>query len=808
MFERVKQRLTKKVETTQYQMIQLVSIRRSYLEKKDKNRFRELVDIQDEITLSDEQVIAATSHAKETLVVAGAGSGKTAVIVGRAKYLVESQRATADKILMLAYNKDAAEELSSRTKNSGIQVTAKTFHSFGGNIINGPEIRTSVAFAEPGLVSKFLSNLLENGLNDTSKKELVKFFSEELVPQRDYKEFESLNEYSAYVRSTIPRTLMDEQVKSHGEWLIANFLYTRSVEYEYEFLYNASESLKERHKPDFSIKSGDRPTIWIEYFGIDRSNSVAPGISAEGYLSSIKWKKDLHLKNSSILIDLYYYDLKEGTLLNKLELKLKENGIKLKRKTDSDVLKQANLVGYNSRFLKVCEQFLQYVRTKRLALSDLIVLANNERDRVFINVFNIFLSAYLAELKRLKLPDYAELIHGAADKIGNGEVAFDFTHLLVDEFQDISSDRNRLITEMKEANPKLEVTCVGDDWQSIYRFNGSDISIMREASKPKMNRKRVDLTLTYRLPQVIADISRTFILKNPLQLEKNVVSKSQLNTPGKVVIHWDTEQREHKANLVKVIERIGDDALDPSKHIRVLARYVSNLPGDFPSYQKKQIESSVNFIGNHWEGPIDVSTIHAAKGLEADYVVVMDMIQDFRGFPSTIEDDPIMRLVITEEDLYQHGEERRLFYVALTRARIETHLISPLSSPSLFTCEMLKQELGIHVGIDKSKNITCPACNSGRLLISGKSGGSYCSNIPLCDFIAPKCLKCEKPMVFTNAKERYQCVKHLDAFHPPCYACKWGVLIPREYLNKRTRMKDTFYPCHTWSKTRCKGVKN
>ena len=155
MLERVKQRLTKKVESTQYQIIQLVSVRRSYLEKKDKNRFRELVDIPDEITLSDEQVIAATSHAKETLVVAGAGSGKTAVIVGRAKYLVESQRTTADKILMLAYNKDAAEELSSRTKDSGTQVTAKTFHSFGGNIINGPEIRTSVAFAEPGLVSKF-----------------------------------------------------------------------------------------------------------------------------------------------------------------------------------------------------------------------------------------------------------------------------------------------------------------------------------------------------------------------------------------------------------------------------------------------------------------------------------------------------------------------------------------------------------------------------------------------------------------------------------------------------------------------------
>ena len=110
MFDRFKQRFTRKIETAQYQAIQLVSVRRSYLERRDKGRFRELVDIPAEITLSKEQVIAATSHAKETLVVAGAGSGKTFVLVGRAKYLVGSERTTEDQILMLAYNKDAAEE--------------------------------------------------------------------------------------------------------------------------------------------------------------------------------------------------------------------------------------------------------------------------------------------------------------------------------------------------------------------------------------------------------------------------------------------------------------------------------------------------------------------------------------------------------------------------------------------------------------------------------------------------------------------------------------------------------------------------
>lgn len=620
MLERFKQRFSRKVESAQYQAIQLVSVKRSYLERRDKNRFRELVDIPAEITLSEEQVIAATSHAKETLVVAGAGSGKTFVLVGRAKYLVGSERTTEDKILMLAYNKDAAEELSRRTRASGINVTAQTFHGFGNSVIKAPGERTGVAFGDSGEISKFLARQLKHELSEESKSGLAKYFSQELVPYRDFEEFESLNEYAAYVRATIPRTLMDEQVKSHGEWLIANFLFSNSIEYSYEALYEEGKSAKDRHKPDFSIREKGKNPIWIEYFGTDRSNSVAPGISKEGYLDGIKWKKEVHARNSTVLIELYYYELKEGTLLTKLAAALKQNNVKLKPKSADEILAQANEIGYDSRFLKVCEQFLGHVRANRLSPAELTELAKaQERDKTFISVFNQFLSAYESELTRLRLPDYAELIHGASDAIINGDYEFDFTHVLVDEFQDISSDRNRLIDSMKVANPKLEVTCVGDDWQSIYRFSGSDVSIMREASKPKMIRKRVDLTATYRLPQVIADISRSFILKNPLQLEKKVFSKSDLDVPGKVVTHWDMEQKENDQNLALVIERIGEDSKYPSKSLRVLARYVNNLP------LKKYVE-------NLWEGPVDISSIHAAKGLEADYVVVMDMVQDFQGF--------------------------------------------------------------------------------------------------------------------------------------------------------------------------------
>lgn len=807
MFGRLKQRFNKRIENTQYQVIQLVSVRRAYLERRDKARFRDLVEIPSKITLSEEQVNAATSHAKETLVVAGAGSGKTLVLVGRAKYLVESNRTNENKILMLAYNKDAAKELSSKTKDSGISVTAQTLHGFGNSVIKSPGDRSGVAFGDKGEVSKFLSQYLIHGLSEESKKGLAMFFAREMVPKKDYKEFDSLSEYCAYVRATIPRTLRDEQVKSHGEWLIANFLFTQGIEYEYESLYDVGRSSKDRHKPDFVVRQRDRKPIWIEYFGIDRDESVAPGISKEGYINSIRWKKGVHRANSTDLIDLYFFDLKDGNLINQLQSELHGYGIKFKPRSTDEILRQANRIGYDSRFLKTCEQFLSHVRAKRLSKSDLLSLAmGNGRDQAFIEVFNQFLSAYEAELVKRKLPDYSELIHGAADAILKGDYKFDFSHVLVDEFQDLTNDQNRLLESMKTANPKLEMTCVGDDWQSIYRFNGSDVSIMREASKPKLIRKRVDLTATYRLPQVIANISRQFILKNPLQLEKSVVSKSNLKVPGQVIVHWDTEEKEHQDNIKKVIERIGVDAENPSISIRVLARYVNNLPGDFPQNRERHIQSAIKFVEEFWEGPVEVSTIHESKGLEADYVVVMDMVQDFRGFPSTIEDDPVMRLVMPEKDLHQHGEERRLFYVALTRALRETHLISPMSAPSLFTEEMLRDKLGEHIGLDNSKNSQCPSCKSGRILVSAKGGGSFCSNLPLCDFTSPLCLECKKPMIFTGAKERFKCEKHPNGHYKPCFVCEWGVFVPHRYINRRSGLEDIFYGCHTWPKTKCEGV--
>lgn len=783
-----------KQKRLEHQAIRQMMARQRELELRDIARFSEMVDLPGNQEFSPTQVIAATSHARETLVLAGAGSGKTSLLVGRAKYLVESGRAKEEEILMLAYNKAAAIELADRTKLSNINISTQTFHGFGNSVIKGEGERTGVAFGNTGEIAKFLETQLSTVLDAKALESLAVYFSEDLVPVRLYDEFRNLSEYRAYVQATILKTFMDEKVKSLGEWLIANFLFTHKIDYKYEALYDVSGMSSERHSPDFTVYLPDGRQIYIEYFGDDREGNTAPGVNAVTYRERTDWKKKVHASNKSDLISLHYYDLIEGKLLEILESALADLEVKSELRSYKETLEQANKLGYYSRFLKICEQFLVHVRAQQLSSSQLLARAyNDKRSLAFLNVFNVFLKNYERELIERKLPDFSELINGAADSILEGEYEFKFSHLLVDEFQDISNDRFRLIEAMRKANPDLEVMYVGDDWQSIYRFSGSDISIMRATSAPRPNRKRVDLAETYRLPQEIADLSRKFILRNPLQLSKTVTSKSGLGVVGKVVVHWDTEQSAGIENLKKVIERIGTPAGDPSLSLRVLSRYTDNLP------DKRKVASM-------WKGPSETSTIHAAKGLEADYVIVMDMVQDFRGFPSTIEDDPVMALVMPEKDLHLYGEERRLFYVALTRAKRECHLVSPLSSPSLFTVELLQSNLGEHVGLKDNKNRNCPVCHSGQIQMSTKGNGSYCSNIPLCDFSPPECPACRKSMIIHDDDTlRFICPTHSQIKLKSCPVCDWGVLVPRRSKFQGAGKESNFFSCHTWSKTRCPG---
>lgn len=785
-FKRWKNRTGSRIETVQHQLIEIVSIRKFVREKADRGKYREVFQKFQTFPLTQSQVSAAVSHFKETLVVAGAGSGKTSLLLGRAKYLVDSNRAEGSQILALAFNKEAALELEERAKGLDLAIVAQTFHGFGNSILKDEERGSGVAFGDQGTVSKFLQQEFEKLENSPATLEIAEYFSQKLVPFKEHEDFENLSEYAAFIRSSIPITLSDDRVKSHGEWMIANFMYCQGIDFQYEKLFDIKGYPRYKHKPDFTIKSkGD---IYLEYFGIDGHGETAPWIDSEYYRSSMEWKRNVHTECKTKLLSLTYQDLKDGVLLKKLEDGLLENGIEFKPRTPGEILKRSNEIGYTSRFIRLCETFLQHSRVQRLTSFDLIQLAGRDsRAQAFVNIFGKLYSVYEQKLVELGQPDFADLIHKSADLLESGLVEFPYTHVMVDEYQDISKDRQRLIEAMRVANPEVELTLVGDDWQAINRFAGSDLSIMRATSKPKFDRKVVPLGETHRFPQSLANASSKFIQENPDQLRKKITSELNVATADTLFLHWNTELAENLTNLEQVIKFIGGGNNEDSE-LMVVARYTNNLP------TQSQVEKL-------WKGPVTIKTIHSSKGMEADIVVVMDVQQDNRGFPSTIEDDPVIRLVSPESESYEHAEERRIFYVALTRARIACHLITPVQAPSLFALELSEQSIGINVGLDSSINVLCPICKSGRLVKSRNNEGCYCSNYPLCKMRTPPCGVCNQPTDLISLRPLiYSCKTHPGERFDICPSCDWGVLLVRE------GKYGEFQSCHTWPITKCKGV--
>ncbi len=753
-----------------------------------RRHYKAIFDSFQDYPMTKSQRKASVSFSRETLVVAGAGSGKTALLLARAKYLLQSKRSATGEVLLVSFNKDAIDEILTRSKKLNLKIAARTFNALGNDIANSGKNRKPVLFTSKGDTEKFLEEALNSKISPETRTELAKYFSSEMVPFKRYEDFDDLSEYVAYVRGSIPITLQNERVKSHGEWMIANYLFCNNIPYKYEEVYRAGTE-EDFHQPDFTVQAVSGKTIFIEYFGIDKHGNTAPGIDSKVYNDSITWKRAVHKRNNTKLVQLTFEDLKNRTLLSKLRKDLLLLNVEFKPKTYEEVLIKANSLGYQSRFLSTSKAFLERARANNDKTSDLYFKAGKDpRSISFLRVFETLRSSYEEELSNQGGIDFADQIHLAIAALKNPDVAFAHSQLLVDEFQDISKDRMALLNAIRAKKPDLEITYVGDDWQAINRFAGSDVDIMKRLSKRNFHRKVIALSDTFRLPQTLANFSSQFISKNPLQIKKRIIGRPDHGHTS-LFIHWDTSQNDPINNLKHVIKQIGPDSSDPSKKLQILSRYGHNKPEMF------QVKSL-------WTGPIEIRTIHSAKGLEAHYVIVMDVVQDYFGFPSMIETDPVMALVKPLEESFEFAEERRVFYVALTRAKIACHLISPIELPSLFTTELLKDDVGKHLGLDESKNRVCPLCNSGRLYTAKNGSGKFCSNTPLCSFRAPICLDCHKAVEVTSVNPiKYECEDHPKNIYRKCPSCSWGVLID---VPKRDG-SGVFQSCHSWSTTKCVG---
>jgi DNA helicase-4 len=311
-----------------------------------------------------------------------------------------------------------------------------------------------------------------------------------------------------------------------------------------------------------------------------------------------------------------------------------------------------------------------------------------------------------------------------------------YTLILVDEFQDISDPRANLIKALKHQKPFTKVFAVGDDWQSIYRFTGSDITIFTEFEANFGASWKGRLEQTYRCNQLLAETAAQFIQKNPAQLKKSVrSSRPAIPRSIRVVpVRVERHKPSFREPCFRVLERLDSflngNAAQWRQHdghrLKVLVLWRYNLLDPF--HGAPPTFTNIDVVG---------LSFHRSKGLEADYTILLDVSEGDYGVPSRIEDDELLTLVIPRPEKFDFAEERRLFYVALTRASRGTFLLCNDRDPSRYIKE-LREIAGDNVqyeSIDGRPIRQCPSCHSGQLVKrTGPKGSSFigCSTFPTC----------------------------------------------------------------------------
>ena len=745
--------------------------------------------------LTEEQRISVMTEEENSLIIASAGSGKTSVIVAKVIYLLMKNICKPENILVLAFSDKATKELKERIEESlnilnkpdttGNEIlNIKTFHSLGYSIykfagINRPDIHKYAK--NPKEFNNFVKSEIENLLLDKNNSKSLKFFHEYITPYKSPFIFKSYGEYWTYLKSNnLILTLNGEIVKSYEECEIANFLYLNQVNYEYEKEYEFKTVTPEyrQYKPDFYLSDYG---IYIEHFALDK-DFKPPNFFKKGYLESRQWKLKLHKEKKTILIETFSHQKSEGILTSSLKRNLSLLNVKFKALPRNKILEKFNESNKVMGFANLIKTFLNHFKSNELSLREIKdKLYNNKRSAAFLSIFENIYNKYQNELKKNYEIDYTDMIVETR-KIIHKTNGLDFTHIIIDEFQDISQDRYKLINEIKMLGPKIKTFCVGDDWQSIYQFSGSDIDIMTQYEKYFGNTKRLSLTKTFRFPQSLADISSKFITRNPNQIAKNISSIEKESNPLVTVCFENNE----KKILKTVVDEIGKHY--PKKNILVLGRYrhsINNL-----KFNSQKIKFA--------------NTIHSAKGSEEDIVIVLDINSGKYGFPSEIEDDPILELVKKTEDKFPDSEERRLFYVALTRAKKHVYLITNVNHQSSFIRELIDTHEDINIFNDNDLiNLNCEECLSGWMLkrINRKTQENFygCSNHPMCTNTNTICSNCNSG-VFLKSRN-YQCSNDECSGKPDkiCRYCSNILTSTNIKVNKKT--KEQFYKCYDCNRT-------
>lgn len=726
---------------------------REYHEKIQLDKRASFFDRVESNPLTLEQRLGVLRSNDRNLVLAAAGTGKTSVIVAKALDLIDRGLAQPDEILVLAYNRAAAEELKSRlakaAENSSIALDSvpqiSTFHALGRRLLREANLSTYISvFAEDEIkLKQWVTSWLEKYLASDSRR-LLNFIS--LFPQPvNQFDFNTLAEYERYVRDNEFRTLNGERVRGYQELLIANAMYLNGIPYEYEAPYLSKRRIDigYDYRPDFHIKG---TSIYIEHFGTDRLGDTAPGIDSVKYNDSMRSKRALHVQCGTVLVETFHYEWVEGTLIEGLDERLAKNEVVFHPLPPEEVLAKLREEGRIADWSDLLKKALQAIRVERLnkeAMSNRLEKAEVAQAKNVVDLLDALHADYVQELQRQNAIDFDDMIIRAIQVIESGAFIPMWKFVLVDEFQDISEARMDFIKVIVSKGPEPSLTVVGDDWQSIYRFSGGKLELTTRFGDLIGGFTATKLQKTFRYNDSISGIAGRFVMENPEQYRKDIETHVKVDRSQVYLLDDMPEMKDGMYDrVIEVVRKIRQN--DSLGSISVIARYNYLLHASKDALSRTGLHANVNF----W-------TFHKSKGLEADYCVLLGFFQGTSGFPNENKDEAIIEALLPSLDSYAHSEERRLLYVGLTRARNKVYIIANPTAPSNFVTELLAPKYDINI-VSKAfqetyrKTFKCASCEDGYFrLINGQYGEFYTCSTGLGCYVgkARVCTKCGAPSI-------------------------------------------------------------
>lgn len=645
-------------------------------------------DIDPNIKLDFYQKEIVLDNSQYCLVVAGAGSGKTTTMAAKVKYLCEIKNIKPNEILMISYTNKAVIELRERINESfKLPVKISTFHALGLEIINKYGQKKKIINDNLDIVKKIINNP-----SKILKEKIVEFLILYLYENPLEIEFSKKEKFLNFLKKVEYKNLNNERMKNYIEVIVSNLLIINNIKYNYNKEVYCN---KQNFLPSFTIILENK-IIYINISVInfnfvsktmirkyinkkekDKQKIVDKIIFIENHFDLDTFIKEM--LNCGILIELNHIDEIYGKILcNKYKIKTLSNLI-------SDFSNLSKTKGVN---LESINKELLTIRNKKIL--------------EIINEVNIEYNLYL---EKKGMIDFEMMIIEANRLLkSNLNIFLNYKYIIIDEYQDIANQRFELVKQLSEIL-NTKIIAVGDDWQSIFSFAGSDISLFMDFKNIFPNAIELKIINTYRNSQKLIDIAGKFVQKNKLQIRKKLVSPKKSVNPVIIKSYY----KDKNQVLINVIEEIIEN-FGLKRNILIIGRFNFELNYILKNSSFKYTNQKIIY-NDLINLDITFMSAHSSKGLGYDNVIIYNAESGMYGFPSEKSNDYVYSMINKSNNEIEFAEERRLFYVALTRTKNNTYIIIPKLNPSKFVIEISKySNVKVDIDILLKKEIACPKC--------------------------------------------------------------------------------------------------